>query len=253
MSDQPDGTDSVIVGGDDVIDRIWVTVGVYHRNDRDTQLIRLSHRSGFAIYVNHKQQIRELAHLLNAAESLIQLLDLPLLLQGLLLCQQLEVASLATRLETVEIVDPLSDCLPVGQCSTQPAEIDVGHAAPLSLSSDGGLSLAFCADEENGASSCDGVLNQIADRLEHTECLLKIDDVHPFPLSEDIGGHLGMPAPGTMSEVHARFQECLQRNVSHYWGNLLLTVFPPPPSFLWETKVAGPSARSRWSRGVCVY
>ena len=68
-----DGAHGVIVAGNHVIDAIGRAVGVDHCHDRDTQTGSLLQRDLFVAHVDDKQHIGQRAHMLDAAEALLEL------------------------------------------------------------------------------------------------------------------------------------------------------------------------------------
>ena len=104
------------------------------------------------LYVHYKKSRRNLPHVAYAGEVFLKAGKLFLQLQSFLLGQRLEKPFLPAVIKLDHVVDPASDGLEVGQRSTQPALIYVGHAAASRLGRDGFLGLLLGAYKENVAS-----------------------------------------------------------------------------------------------------
>ena len=77
-SDQLYSTDCVIVTRDNVVDLIRIAVGVYDCNDRDVLLLCLCNSDALLAGVNDEQCTRQLLHILDTAQELLQLFNLQL-------------------------------------------------------------------------------------------------------------------------------------------------------------------------------
>jgi hypothetical protein len=98
---------------------------------------------------------------------------------------------------------------PVGEEATEPALVDVEHAAASGFFGDGVLRLALGADEENDLALGGEFDDELRRFLEHLEGLLQIDDVNAVALAEDVFLHPGIPALGLMPEVDSCFEQLL--------------------------------------------
>ena len=156
-AEQPDGTDRVVVGGDDVVELIRVDVGVARADDRDLQLARLRHRDVLTVRIDHEQGPGKALHAAHAAERALESRHLVGEARGFLLGEALEVAVLLARLELVEETKALLDGHEVGEHAAQPALVDVGHLGPRRLLGDRLLGLLLGADEEHGIPGRDRV------------------------------------------------------------------------------------------------
>src|SRR5581483_11182356 len=76
------------------------------------------------------------------------------------------------------------------------------------------LRLALRSHEEDDSSFGRQFCNELRRFLEHLQRLLKIDDVNPVALTEDVFLHLGVPALRLVPEVNTRFEQLLHGNVS---------------------------------------
>src|SRR3712207_6966300 len=61
--------------------------------------------------------------------------------------------------------------------------------------------------------------------LQQTLGLLKVDDVDPVPLAEDVAAHLRVPAPGLMTEVHAGLEDRKSTRLNSSHANISYAVF----------------------------
>src|SRR5690554_3991670 len=66
---QLDGTNRVIVAWNNVVNAIWVGVGVNHSDHRNAQLTSFLNRDIFVVHVNDEQGIRQAAHVFNTADG----------------------------------------------------------------------------------------------------------------------------------------------------------------------------------------
>jgi len=113
------------------------------------------------------------------------------------------VPSCSISPEAMEPFDPRPDGLVVGEGATQPALVDVEHAAALGLFLDGLLGLLLGAHKKNRPALGDRVAHERVGLLHHPDGLLQVDNVDAVPLSEDERLHLGIPAAGLMAKVHS--------------------------------------------------
>ena len=151
----------------------------------------------------------QLKHALDAAEQVVQTLDLLLLGDGLLLAQGLEVGGLGLLLEVVQQLDALVDGLKVGQGATQPAVVDVEGVGSDSLGGDDLLGDGLGADKQDLATLLGDLLQLQVGGLHHRSGLVQIDDVSIGLLGEDVGRHGGVPPAGLVSEVGTDSQKLL--------------------------------------------
>jgi hypothetical protein len=100
----------------------------------------------------------------------------------------------------------------VGEQATQPALVDVKHAAALRLFGNGVLRLTLGADEQHGAALAGEIGDEVERLAIETSRATKVDDVDAVPLAEDVGLHLRIPPFGLVAEVDAGLQEVLHRD-----------------------------------------
>ena len=194
--------------------------------------------------IDHEQRAGELLHLTDAAQVRFELFALMLQADDFLLGQHIELALLLHAVNLIETVHAGADGAEVGQHAAQPAVVDVEHVAALRLGGDGFLSLLLGAHEQNALAGHGQVAHEVVGFVGLAHGLLQVDDVDAVALSEDVLSHLGVPAAGLVTEVHARFQELLHGDNCHLG---LPSLFFPPLALA----RCGHRARARHNRMVC--
>src|SRR5262249_25193075 len=178
----------------------------------------------------------------DADQRLLELLALPVELEGFLLGHPLVLARLLHLLELLEPGDRLADRREVRQGPAEPALVHVEHAAAARLLEHRLLGLLLGPHEENGAAARGQVTHEAVGLAELLEGFLKIDDVNAVALAEDVFLHLRVPALGLMAEVHSRLEQLLHRQGSH--GSSL--GLPPPRSAGVPTPATESARRVQW-------
>ena len=214
-SDQLDSADSVVVAGDDVIDLIGIAVGINDSNNGDVQLASFGNSDALLVRVNNEHSLRQGLHVLNAAQVLVQLSHLQLQLNNFLLRQQVESAVFLHGLQLLHTVDALTDGAEVGHHAAQPTSVDIVHAAAGSLVTDGLLSLLLGANKQDLAAVSSNIADKVVSLIEFLYGLLQVNDVDAVALGEDVLCHLGVPAAGLMTEMHAGFEKLFHRYDCH--------------------------------------
>src|SRR5579871_786812 len=72
------GAASIVVTGHDVGDALWIGVGVDDRGNRNVEPLRFGDRNVFLVGVDHKDHVRQAAHVLDATERTVELVALAL-------------------------------------------------------------------------------------------------------------------------------------------------------------------------------
>ncbi len=211
------GANRVVIAGNHVVDIARIVIGVDHADDRDTELVGLGHGDLLVTHVDHEHGVGQAFHVLDAAQTLLQLRALTRQTQRLFLVEALDGAALEHGLQLLEALDGLADRLEVGQHASEPAMVDKGHATAHRLFANGFAGGALGADEEHlaavgrqGAHEIDGILVE-------RQRLFEIDDVNLVTVPEDKGTHLGVPVTGLVTEMntglqhltHGNFAQCL--------------------------------------------
>ena len=200
------GPDRIVVSGNRELDDIGVDVGVDDSDDRNAELVGLGDGDVFFLGVEDEDRVRSLVHAANAAQVLLQLLELAAEQQRFLLRHRVELAGHAHAFVLLHLGDPLGDGLEVGEHATKPTLVHVRHTRLLGVAADGILGLLLGTDEHDRATLGRQITGEVVRGLDTGEGLLEIDDVDPAALTEDEPLHLRVPPPGLVSEVDARFQ-----------------------------------------------
>src|SRR5690606_6879663 len=198
-----------------VLQLVGVGVGVEDADHRDAELGGLVDREVLALGVDDPDRARGLGEVADAAERLVQLVELALLDEELLLGEALRRVVEVDLLELLHAREALGDRLEVGEQSTEPALVDVGLAHAGRLLGDGLLRLLLGADEEDGAAVGDRLLDELVGAVDVGERLLQVDDVDAAALGEDEALDLRVPATGLVSEVDAAVEQLADGDDGH--------------------------------------
>jgi phosphatidylserine/phosphatidylglycerophosphate/cardiolipin synthase-like enzyme len=134
----------------------------------------------------------------------------------MLACRQQRQLSLSlVALEVVEPADALAHRLEVGQQTTQPTMVDVGHAGRLGDLTHGVACLLLGADEQHAAAAVGDGASELARLIEQALGLQQVDDVDAVTLSVQEAAHLGVPAARLVAEVHSSLQQLLDSWLGH--------------------------------------
>ena len=202
-------------------------VGVDDRRDRDAEALGLLDRELLLVGVDHEQEVGRAAHVLDAAERLVELLLLAGEHQALLLG---EAAARARRpagterlVELAQPRDRARDRLPVGQHAAEPARVDVVLRRALGRIRDRVGGLAFRADEQHPAALGDRVAHRLQGAVEHRHRLGEVDDVDVVAGAEDVLRHLRIPAVGLVTKVSASLKQLAHRKIGQRHRSLRLS------------------------------
>ena len=166
--------------------------------------------------VDDPDRARDLRHIADSAEGLLELLlltakDEQLLLREPRSCDVVEVDDL----KLLHALKALEDRREVGEHAAEPALVDVGHPDPGRLVGDCLLALLLGADEHDRAAMSDGLLDVLVRLIDVGERLLEVDDVDAIALGDDEALHLRVPATGLMSEVDTAFKQLAHCDDGH--------------------------------------
>jgi hypothetical protein len=228
-----DGAHGVVVARNWIVDAFGRAVRIDDGDDRDAELARFAHGDLLVAHVDHEYGRRQRVHSLDAAERLLEFLQLAGETEHLFL----RVFGRRTRrsdlFEMLEPFDRLLDRLEVREHAAEPALRDGRHAATCRFGRDGLAGCALAADEEQRAAVGDELAHELRGRFVEGHGLFEVDDVDLVALAEDEFGHLWIPEAGLVPEVHTRLQHPAHGNVGH--GKLLLGLilhaFPPATPF----------------------
>ena len=205
--DQAARADGVVVAGDRVVGFVRVAVRVHERDHRHAEPACLAHGELLLLEVDDERGVRLAAQVCDAAQVVLELLELGEHRDALLRGQQLELAFLLLPAQVVQAIDAVRDRLPVGQQPAEPAVVDVRHADALRLLLDRVLRLLLRADEEDRAAALGDVAREFVCFLEQRERLLEVDDVDAAAFGEDEPLHLRVPAARLVAEMDSGLQE----------------------------------------------
>src|ERR1700682_421273 len=212
---QLDGAHGIVVARDHVVDAIGRAVGVDDGHHRNAELLRLVKRDVLVAGVDHNQPIRERRHVLDAAETPLELVHLAPQLGGLFLATLLQRTGGGEFRDFPESLDGLADGLEVREHAAQPALVDERLRRALGLLLDRLARGALGADEQHLAAVGNHSLDEVRSFCVHRLRLLEVDDVDPVSLAEDEGSHLRVPEAGLMSEMDSRLQHLSHGHAGH--------------------------------------
>ena len=174
---------------------------------------RLLDGVGLANDIDDDERARELRHVGDAGEVLLELVELAAEHRGLLLVLgELAAVGLGGRLELAHAADGRADGLRVRERAAEPA---LGHVELLDglgrrLDELGDLLLR--RDEEDLLAAEDRVLEELRGLVEEGDGLGEVDDVDSVALVEDVSLHLRVPALRLMAEVKTGIKHVLERD-----------------------------------------
>ena len=207
--------DRVVVAGDDEIDDVGIAVRVDHRDHGDAETVRLGDRDVLLLGVDHEDRVRQTLEVADAAEIALELRELPRDLERLLLRHLLGLAGLHEALQLAQLGDTRVDGLEVGERPTEPAVVDVRHAARGGLLLDRLLGLLLGAHEQHRAAVGHRAADEPVGGVDPFQGLLQVDDVDAVALAEDEPFHLRVPTARLVAEMDAGLQQLLHGDDSH--------------------------------------
>ncbi len=213
--------DRVVVAGDHVVDAVGIAVGVDQPDDRDAQALRLADGDRLGLEVDDEHRVGHPLHVLDPAEVRPQLGEVGLGGHPLAGGQQLQLTLGLVALEVVQALDPQRDRLEVGQQTTEPPMVDIGHVRGLGRLLDRVAGLLLGADEEDRPAAAGDAVGEVPGAVQQLIGLQQIDDVDPVALAEDEAAHLGVPAACLVAEMHAGLQQLLDADIRHCPAPLL--------------------------------
>src|SRR6218665_3361981 len=202
---QRHGLGRAVVAGDHIVDAFGRMVGVDHTDQRNAQFLGFGHGDLVETHVDDEDRVGQCAHVLYAADVFFELVDFAREGQLLFLAQAVEPRFLL-GLHVLEPLDRGLDGLEVGQHAAEPALVDERHAGAQRLGGQDFTGLALGADHQNRATVGRQLPDELLGLLEQWQRLFQVDDVDLVAVAEDIGGHLGVPEAGLVTEVDTGFQ-----------------------------------------------
>ena len=206
---QTDPTDRIVVAGDNVVDRIGVTVGVDHGDDRYANRRGLFDSQFLFVRVNDENGTRQPIHRLDPTKDPVELVDLLFELEPLSLGQTTKITPVALGLQVGEALEPGLDRGEVGERATKPALGDVVLPRATSLFGDGLLGLLLSTNEEHLLTPCSQIGDEVVRARQTVHGLLEINDMDAVTRGKNVGPHLRVPAVGLVTEVCPRLEEGL--------------------------------------------
>ena len=222
---QPDGSNRIIITGNDVVDTLGVTVGVNDTNHRNAQLVGFGYRNALVIDIDHEQCIGQTRHILDTTDGALQLGHIPGPHQGFFLGQFFKGAVRLLRLQLAQPLDRSANGFVVGEHATQPAMADIGHFRTLSLFPDLFAGGAFGAHEQNLVLFGSQFADHLEGFVESGNCMFQIDDMNLVTGAENVRLHSRIPVASLVSEVRTCLQQFAHTDLRH--DNYLVWVSPP--------------------------
>ena len=134
------------------------------------------------------------------------------MLHDFLLGEHVESAVFLHLFELSQTVYTGAHGLEISKHSAEPTCVDVVHAYAGSFFADSVGSLLLGSDEEY----CLAVFGELAYKIvclfKFFDRLLKVDDVDAVTFAVNVLGHLGVPAPGLVTEVDTGFKQLFHGN-----------------------------------------
>ena len=193
---------------------VGIAIGVHYGNYRQLQLVGLGHRDVLLFCVEHKNRIGRSSQVANAVQVALKLRQFPGDEQGLLFGHHVELARTAHPLEFFHLAHALGDRLEVGQETSQPTLVHIGHSHPLGVTLHAVLGLLLGSHKQHLAALGHQIANIGVGRFDMGERLGQIDDVNTVALAENKPLHFRIPTAGLVSEVDSSIEQLTHR---HDW------------------------------------
>ncbi|CAG9262138.1 hypothetical protein PUN4_410040 [Paraburkholderia unamae] len=212
MRVQRDSLAGVVVTRDHVIDAFRRVVRIDHGDHGDAQLVRFRHGNLVVADVDHEDRVRNAAHVLHAADRLLQLGDFAFEQERFLLAHLLELARFHGCFHVLQALDRNLQRLEVGQHTAEPACVHERHASAVCLFGDRVARLTLRADEQDRATVRCQLTHVLQCVVVHRQRLFEVDDVNLVAMAENEGGHLRVPEARLVTEVDTGFQHLAHGN-----------------------------------------
>src|SRR5215831_10719918 len=201
-----DGASRIVVAWDHEVDAVGVAIGVHHGDNGDAQLLGFGNGNLLLVGVDDEEQIRQAAHLLDAAQRFVEAVTVARKLQHLLLGAASGIAAQKV-VQLLEPADRLRDGLPVGERAAEPAVVDEILRRALGGIGDALRGLPLGAHKEYPAAAGDDVTHLDQCLMQHRHGLGQVDNVDVVAGAEDVGSHLRIPAMALVAEVAASLEQ----------------------------------------------
>ena len=227
MHKEPNRANRVVIARYDVINAGGVAVCIDNADHRNAELARFGDGDFFMIDIDHKNDVRQTAHVLDAAKAPLKLLKVAGARQAFFLGQLVERAIACLGLQFAQSANRLADGLVVRQHAAEPALVDIGHAATLSMFLDNLAGTALGANEHHLVAPRRHATD-VADRI--VQCrqrLLKVDDMDIVAGTENVFAHFRIPVTGLMPEMDACFKQVAHSYTGHRYDSPIRVVLTP--------------------------
>src|SRR5690606_576636 len=171
-----------------------------------TQSAGFGHSNLVVADVDHEQGVRQVVHVLDTADGLVQLFQFAFEHQGFFLAHGFQTAFSHLPFHFFQTLDGSLDRFEVGHHATQPAAVNVRHTATLGLSSHQFASSTLGAYEQHVAATSSQLTHEFGCFFVLNNRFFQVDDVDVVTLTEDERSHLGVPVTGLVAKVHTSFQ-----------------------------------------------
>ena len=174
---------------------------------------RLLDGVGLANDIDDDERARELRHVGDAGEVLLELVELAAEHRGLLLVLgELAAVGLRGRLKLAHAADGRTERLRIRERSAEPALGHVELLDGLGRALDELGNLLLRGDEEDLLACEDRVPEELRGLVEKSDGLREVDDVDTVALVEDVTFHLRVPTLRLMAEVKTGIKHILERD-----------------------------------------
>ncbi len=186
-------------------------VGVHNANEWNAQFFGFQDGDLVVTHVNHENGIWQSGHVLNATDVFFKLLDFTFEHELFFFAQGVE-ADFLLSFHVFQALDGSLDSLEIGEHAAQPALVHVRNAGALGFSCNGFTGLALGTHHEDVAAVCRELFDELQCILEHRQRFFQVDDVNFVAVTEDEGGHLGVPEASLVTKVDTGFQHFAHGN-----------------------------------------
>ncbi len=210
--EQPDRPQCVIIPGDNPVHHVGIAIRIHHGNHRHAHPPRFLDGNLFRIRINHEHGIRKLAHVFDAFQVLIEVLQFAAQPRFFFFRKFVDPAVFRHGLQQLQPLDGFLQRRPVRQRPAQPAVVHKESAAAFRFFGNRFLRLPFRAHKQHRFSLRGKLAHEAARFAKHLEGFLKINNVDAVAFSENIFLHLRIPSPRLVTEVNSGLQQFFHRN-----------------------------------------
>src|ERR1700688_2600736 len=208
---QFDRAQRVVIARNHPVHLVRIAIGVHDGNHGNSHAARFANRNRFRIGIDDEHGVRQSRHIFDTRQVLLQMLQFAVQASSLFLGELRHPAVFGHGLQCLQALDGLLEGGPIRQRATQPAMIDVEHAAAVRFLRNRFLCLALCSQEKDGLAAAALFAHKAGSLAKQLQCLLQINDVDSIAFAENILLHLRIPAAGLMAEMNSSLQQFLHR------------------------------------------